>query len=92
MTYCLARVIALPMSLAVLLSLPLFEARAAPSADVAKKCLSYAYRAYPYRRPGAAKASNARQLYFTDCLGRNGDVAEPATVGQHTTNDDKSTN
>jgi hypothetical protein len=92
MTYCLQRLTALPITTAVLLSLPLFEARAAPPVEVAKKCLNYAYRAYPYKRPGAAKASNGRQLYFTDCLSKNGDVAEPSPVGRQTANDGKPTN
>ncbi len=52
-------------------------AHSAPTAEVAKKCLRYAYRVYPYKRPGAAKASNGRQLYFSDCLAKNGDIPEP---------------
>lgn len=92
MTYRLPRLIALPVSTAVLLSIPQFEGHAAPSADVAKKCLNYAYRAYPYKRPGAAKASNGRQLYFADCLSKNGDVAEPSPVDRQTANDGKPTN
>lgn len=68
------------------------SARAAPSAEVAKKCLSYAYRVYPYKRPGAAQASNGRQLYFSDCLRKNGDVGEPPLAARTTGNDAKPAN
>ncbi len=57
-------------------------AYSAPTAEVAKKCLRYAYRVYPYKRPGAAKASNGRQLYFNDCIAKNGDIPEPAANHQ----------
>jgi len=57
-------------------------ARSAPTAEVAKKCLRYAYRVFPYKRPGAAKASNGRQLYFNECLGKNGDIQEPPLARQ----------
>jgi hypothetical protein len=58
-------------------------AHSAPSAEVAKKCLRYAYRVYPYQRPGAAKANNGRQLYFSDCLAKNGEIAEPPPPKGH---------
>jgi len=81
MINCAARVAVLIL-LASFSSLLSVDAHAAPSAAVAKKCLSYAYRAYPYKRPGAAKASNGRQLYFTDCLSKNGEVDEPSAASQ----------
>lgn len=52
--------------------------RAAPTAEVAKRCLRYAYTAYPFKRPGAVPMSGDRQAYFQDCLGKNGDVPPPA--------------
>jgi hypothetical protein len=58
-------------------------AHAAPSPEVAKTCLRYAYRVYPYQRPGAAKASNGRQLYFSDCLAKNGEIPEPPPAKGH---------
>ena len=62
---------------AVFASLQAPSAYSAPTAAVAKKCLAYAYRLYPYKRPGSAKGSNARQLYFNDCVAKNGDIPEP---------------
>jgi hypothetical protein len=52
-------------------------ARAAPTAEVAKRCLHYAYLMYPYKRPGAVPMSGDRQAYFQDCMGKNGDVPTP---------------
>jgi len=52
-------------------------ALAAPTAEVAKRCLHYAYIVYPRRRPGAAPASGDREAYFRDCLNKNGEVPEP---------------
>jgi hypothetical protein len=50
---------------------------AAPSAEVAKRCLHYSYVAYPFKRPGAMPMSGDRQAYFKDCMTRNGDVPAP---------------
>jgi hypothetical protein len=50
---------------------------AGPSAEVAKRCLHYAYIVYPYKRPGAVRMSGDRQAYFKDCMEKNGDVAVP---------------
>ena len=52
-------------------------ASAAPTAEVAKRCLHYAYILYPHRPPGAAPASGDREAYFRDCLNKNGDVPAP---------------
>jgi hypothetical protein len=52
-------------------------ATAAPSAEVAKRCLHYAYIVYPYKRPGAVPMSGDRQAYFQDCKAKNGEVPEP---------------
>jgi hypothetical protein len=52
-------------------------ASAAPSAEVAKRCLHYAYIVYPYKRPGAVRMSGDRQAYFKDCMEKNGDVPAP---------------
>ena len=51
---------------------------AAPSAEVAKRCVHYAYIAYPFKRPGSAPMSGDRQLYINDCFAKNGDVPVPA--------------
>ena len=55
-------------------------ATAAPSADVARRCLKYSYLAYPYKRPGAARMSGDRQAYFKDCMSREGKVPEPSAA------------
>jgi hypothetical protein len=57
-------------------------ALAAPTAEVAKRCLHYAYVVYPFKRPGAVPMSGDRQAYFKDCLAKNGDVAAPAPPTQ----------
>ena len=46
-----------------------------PTAEVAKRCLHYAYIVYPYKRPGAVRMSGDRQAYFQDCMA--GDVPAP---------------
>ena len=53
------------------------RASAAPTAEVAKRCLHYAYIVYPHKRPGAAPASGDREAYFRDCLNKTGEVPEP---------------
>jgi len=53
------------------------QVSAAPTAEVAKRCLHYAYMIYPHRPPGAAPASGAREAYFRDCLNKDGEVPEP---------------
>lgn len=50
---------------------------AAPTAEVAKRCLHYSYIAYPFKRPGAVPMSGDRQAYFRDCISKSGEVAEP---------------
>ena len=54
------------------------QASAAPTAEVAKRCLHYAYIVYPFKPPGAAPASGDREAYFRDCLNKKGEVPEPA--------------
>ena len=56
-------------------------AQAAPTAEVAKGCLRYAFTVYPYKRPGAVPMSGDRQAYFQDCMGKNGDVPPPVRAG-----------
>ncbi len=58
-------------------ALGLSSASAAPSADVAKRCIHYSYMAYPYKRPGAVPMSGDRQAYIKDCFAKNGDVPAP---------------
>jgi hypothetical protein len=50
---------------------------AAPSAEVAKRCMHYSYLAYPYKRPGSVRMSGDRQSYFKDCMEREGNVPPP---------------
>ena len=52
-------------------------ADAAPTAEVAKRCLHYAYVVYPYKRPGSVPMSGDRQAYFKDCMAKNGDIPAP---------------
>ena len=52
-------------------------AEAVPTADVAKKCYAYAYKAYPRKRPGSVKGSSARQRFFADCMAKDGEIPEP---------------
>jgi hypothetical protein len=65
------------LTLAAALTLPTSQASAAPTAEVAKRCLHYAYIVYPHKRPGAAPASGDREAYFRDCLNKTGEVPEP---------------
>lgn len=53
------------------------ESHAAPSAEVAKRCMKYSYIAYPYQRPGAVRMSGDRQAYFKDCMAKEGNVPQP---------------
>jgi len=52
-------------------------ARAAPTAEVAKRCVHYAYIAYPWKPPGSGPMSGDRQAYINDCFAKNGDVPVP---------------
>ena len=71
------KVLAPLLAAALALSLPSL-AFAAPSVEVAKRCVHYAYIAYPFKRPGSAPMSGDRQAYIQDCFARNGDVPVPA--------------
>lgn len=68
------------VSLAVV-AISVTTAHAAPTAEIAKRCLRYAYTVYPYKRPGAVPMSGDRQAYFQDCMGKNGDVPPPPRAG-----------
>jgi hypothetical protein len=50
---------------------------AAPSAEIAKRCLHFSYIAYPFKRPGAMPMNGDRQAYFKDCMAKNGEVPAP---------------
>jgi hypothetical protein len=65
------------LTLAFVITLAPLQTSAAPTAEVAKRCLHYAYIVYPYKRPGAAPASGDREAYFRDCLNKTGEVPEP---------------
>jgi hypothetical protein len=58
-------------------ALGLSSVSAAPTAEVAKRCLHYSYITYPFKRPGAVHMSGDRQAYFKDCITKNGDVPAP---------------
>lgn len=47
-----------------------------PTRDVASKCRTLAYRAYPYQRPGHTQGSGARYALFKDCIDKGGFVDE----------------
>jgi hypothetical protein len=51
--------------------------RAAPTVEVAKRCVHYAYIAYPWKRPGSGPMSGDRQAYINDCFAKNGAVPVP---------------
>jgi hypothetical protein len=65
------------VTLATLLGLA--NVSAAPSAEVAKRCVHYSYVVYPFKRPGAVPMSGDRQAYFKDCMAKNGDVPAPTS-------------
>jgi hypothetical protein len=60
-------------------TLGLANVSAAPSAEVAKRCIHYSYVVYPFKRPGAVPMSGDRQAYFKDCMAKNGDVPVPTS-------------
>lgn len=64
--------------LLVLPSLLTSKAQAGPSAEIAKRCLRYAYIAFPYKRPGSVPMSGDRQAYFQECMARDGNVPRPS--------------
>jgi hypothetical protein len=65
------------LALATTITLMPLQASAAPTAEVAKRCIHFAYILYPFKKPGAAPASGAREAYFRDCLNKDGEVPEP---------------
>jgi hypothetical protein len=67
----------LPLIVASGLALRPAAALAAPSAEVAKRCIHYSYIVYPYKRPGAVPMSGDRQAYFKDCMAKDGEVPAP---------------
>ena len=68
----------------IVLTLSPPAALAAPTAEVAKRCLHYSYVVYPFKRPGAVPMSGDRQAYFKDCLAKNGDVPAPTSPSRAT--------
>jgi hypothetical protein len=77
MTRFLSPLGALTAALTLATALGLTNASAAPSAEVAKRCMRYSYVAYPFKRPGAVPMSGNRQAYFKDCMAKDGDVPAP---------------
>jgi hypothetical protein len=75
MTLGAARLVLLAILAASLFPL---AASAAPTAEVAKRCVHYAYIAYPWKRPGSGPMSGDRQAYINDCFAKNGDVPLPS--------------
>lgn len=51
--------------------------QAAPTAEVAKRCVHYSYIVYPWKRPGSGPMSGDRQAYINDCFAKNGNVPVP---------------
>lgn len=51
--------------------------QAAPTAEVAKRCVHYSYIVYPWKRPGSGPMSGDRQAYINDCFAKNGNVPAP---------------
>jgi hypothetical protein len=60
------------------LALSAVAVQAAPTAEIAKRCVHYAYIAYPWKPPGSGPMSGDRQAYINDCFAKNGDVPVPA--------------
>ena len=52
-------------------------ASAAPSAELAKRCLRATYKLYPYQRPGAAPMTGDRLSFFKECMAGRQDGASP---------------
>jgi hypothetical protein len=50
---------------------------AAPTAEVAKRCMHYSYVVYPFKRPGSIRGSGDRQTYLKDCIAKDGSVPVP---------------
>jgi hypothetical protein len=73
------RAAALALIVAANIAPSLQAAAEPPTAEVAKRCLHYAYIVYPYQRPGAVRMSGDREAWFRDCLAKNGEVPEPAS-------------
>ncbi len=69
--------VTLAMIPTVTIALSPLAVRAAPSAEVAKRCIHYSYVMYPFKRPGAVRMSGDRQAYVQDCLARDGEVPVP---------------
>ena len=46
----------------------------APTREVANKCLTLAYKAYPWRRPGSVRGTPDRYMFFKDCVAKEGNV------------------
>lgn len=79
MSYLWTKLVATPaMITTVAIALGPVDVRAAPSAEVAKRCIHYSYMVYPYKRPGAVRMSGDRQTYVKNCMEKDGDVPAPA--------------
>lgn len=82
MTRFLPPLSALTAALTLATALGLTNASAAPTAEVAKRCMRYSYVAYPFKRPGAVPMSGNRQAYFKDCMAKDGNVPAPTQPKQ----------
>ena len=74
----LVTVSGLALASSIALALSTSAVQAAPTAEVAKRCVHYAYIAYPWKRPGSGPMSGDRQAYINDCFAKNGNVPVPA--------------
>jgi len=77
------------LAIAALLFLGVGTVSAAPTAEVAKRCLHYAYMVYPFKRPGAVRMSPDRETYFKDCISKNGEVPVPSVPTKNKDSDSK---
>ena len=78
MTYSWTKLVsALTVLTVTAVGLSSVDGSAAPSAEVAKRCIHYSYVVYPFKRPGAVPMSSDRQAYFKECMAKNGDVPNP---------------
>jgi hypothetical protein len=61
----------------LLASAPAFALPPPPTAQVAKVCLTAAYKAYPYQRPGKESGSGARYQFYKECIEKRSNPNPP---------------
>jgi hypothetical protein len=73
--------------LAVALALAAGTASAGISADLAKKCQGMAVKAHPSELYVKSNSADLQRRYFGECVARNGNMDEDATVGSGSRDD-----